>query len=373
MSVTTPFGETLVVSKSHQISLDSTGGLSALRDLITVVGGGTVTNTTGVHVMSISGAGDSAILETAQTGTHQGSNAYVVNIGLKIPTLPTGQQAARWGYFNNTSGYGFGVDSTGYYVFTRTGGVETKVYQTDWVSDANPAGGSMPPIFDLTHGSIFGITASWYGEIEFSAAVPNSNGDLVDVTLHRINNNFPVVDNPNCPIRVQCFNNTTSAALTINVGTRDFSTLRNEHSQSRFVSNLREAVSFDQNFSAVMSVRRKQTFPFSNTSCRLLSLDSSCTTSVLFRIVRNATLSSPVWVPPNYALQTETCCEVDVSATTVTNTDLCVHQWMASPGVETHEFPSHLQFVRNQPYTLMMKSLFGEGGCALNLRWSEEW
>lgn len=374
MPLFSPFNETVNVTKDHQISLDSTPGLSSLRDIITVSGTGSVTNTAGVHVVSTGAtASSSAILETVQTGSHQGSNAYVITIGLKAPALPTGAQVILWGYYSATSGYGFGVDVTGYFVFTRTSSVDTRVYQSSWLSDPNPAAGSFPAMFNIGTGNIFSITASWYGEIAFSVSLPNTSGDLVDVVLHRINNNFPIVDNPNCPIRIECLNGVTTSASLVQVGTRDFASLRNENSQMRLVSNLREGLSYTAVYEGVMSLRRKAGSPFSNINAKLLSIESSCTTSVLFKVVLNPTLSSPAWVSPNYSLPTETCMEVDTIATTITNTDLNVHQWIAPPGVSVHAFPQYLQFVRNQPYTLMVRSLDAVGGCAVNLRWSENW
>ncbi|NYF26261.1 hypothetical protein [Sporosarcina sp. JAI121] len=68
-------------------------GISALRDVISTLGSGTVTNTQGFYQLSTSPASNaSAILDTAERGKLFPGNSFEAGVSIRVPVAPTGTQ-----------------------------------------------------------------------------------------------------------------------------------------------------------------------------------------------------------------------------------------------------------------------------------------
>ena len=104
-NVSSQFDELRVAQKTPIVELTSVYGLSSLRDAVTTTGAGTVTNDATEYNLSNTASGaDSAILESVLRGRYEPGFAGEAGIGVRIPTLPTGNQVGRWGLFDSQNG-----------------------------------------------------------------------------------------------------------------------------------------------------------------------------------------------------------------------------------------------------------------------------
>lgn len=104
-NVSSQFDELRVAQKTPIVELTSVYGLSILRDAVTITGAGTVTNNATEYNLSNSASGvDSAILESVLRGRYEPGYAGEAGIGVRIPSLPIGNQVAQWGLFDTQNG-----------------------------------------------------------------------------------------------------------------------------------------------------------------------------------------------------------------------------------------------------------------------------
>ena len=158
------FNELVVGERFSRFNLKPTWGLSNLRDSTTLGSGSTIAESSGEFKLSTgTNTAGSALLETKERGQYQAGTMGEAGIAIRIPTDPAGDAFAEWGYWDQTNGFGFGVDFTGIYVFYETGGTQTKTYQTDWNTDVLDGTGSSGLTLDLADGNIFEIAFVWYG------------------------------------------------------------------------------------------------------------------------------------------------------------------------------------------------------------------
>ena len=107
-----------------------------MRDAVTTTGGGTVTNDATEYILSNTASGAaSAILESVLRGRYEPGFAGEAGIGVRIPTLPTGNQLGRWGLFDSQNGAFFGVNSTEVFVAVRRAGTDLIFPQSTWNVD----------------------------------------------------------------------------------------------------------------------------------------------------------------------------------------------------------------------------------------------
>ncbi|KAG1672712.1 hypothetical protein FOA52_005189 [Chlamydomonas sp. UWO 241] len=196
-----------MTQKENIIDLKSTFGISAIRDQITTVGTGTVTNPIGSAEFTIKVTGTankSATIRSVVRGEYVAGMGSEVGIAIRVdPTLPTGGIDAQWGYFDAMNGFYFGIDVGGLYVAYKKGGVETRTHEGAWNTDNMDGNGPSGRTLDLSKGIIYNIVFSWYGygAIVWRVIHTDGNGKQATVTVHKF---APVsgtsVLNPNLPI-----------------------------------------------------------------------------------------------------------------------------------------------------------------------------
>ena len=215
-TVSSQFNELRVARKFPIVELTSVYGVSVLRDVVTTTGSGTVTNTsTEYSVSTTASVADSAILESAMRGRYEAGFAGEAGIGVRIPSLPIGDQIARFGLFDSQNGAFFGVTSANTFVAVRRGGVDTVINQSAWNVDKLDGTGPSGATLTLSKGNIFQIVFTWYGYgvIEFRVVIPDPTTlaqEVITVNRFSPTGQTSFVD-PNQPLRAQVNNNTTAA------------------------------------------------------------------------------------------------------------------------------------------------------------------
>jgi hypothetical protein len=184
---------------------------------------------------------DTTYLQSQQRGEYTAGFMCQAGIGLRLPSTPTGDSTARWGYYE-TDGAGdplngvyFGADSDGLFVCRVYSGQKEKVYQDEWNRDKldseqyalNPSDETL----DVSDGLVYRIDFTYYGygPIEMKILMDDDDddnyGDAKLVTAHTFHvKERTSTDNTNLPVRAEIESGgTTNDALDLYVGGRQFS------------------------------------------------------------------------------------------------------------------------------------------------------
>ncbi|OLO37231.1 hypothetical protein BTR23_13755 [Alkalihalophilus pseudofirmus] len=263
--INSQFNDVNVSQKTPVIELKSTYGISNLRDIVRTSGNGNVTNNSTEYVLSTANAGDTAILESVEKGRYMPGFAAVGGIAVRLPNNPVGNQIVRWGLFEDTNGYFFGVDGTeGKFIAIRRAETDTIILQDNW--NVDPLNGTGPSglTLNLADGHVFNIVFTWYGYgvIEFRVVMQNQITDAQEViTVHRerIIGQTSTAD-PNLPIRGEIDNEDTPGEVELFVAGRQYSILGKYGPEFRITSERRTAT-VETTLFPLISFRRKNEFP----------------------------------------------------------------------------------------------------------------
>jgi len=183
----TQFDEVLTSTRTPIIELNSSYGTSALRDIETTTGSGSISSSSGeISLSTGTTASSSAKLESAEVGRYIPGYGAQLGIGVRIPSGPSGNSYAKWGGLSqdDNDGFYFGKDSSGVFVAVLKNGVESKVRQENWNIDSLDGSGPSGYNLDTSNGNIYQIDFTWYGygQILFSvvAIPPLESGESVD-------------------------------------------------------------------------------------------------------------------------------------------------------------------------------------------------
>ena len=275
----TRFGELNTAFRTSQMNFKPTWGVSQFRYTTASGSGTTIREVNGEFRLSTGpSASVSASLQTLQRGQYQAGAMGQAGIGVRIPIPPTGSQYARWGYYDDNNGFGFGVDSTGSYTFYRTSGSQFTTYQNGingigWDGDDKLNGsGSSEITLNLADGIISHIDFSWYGygDVDYIYFPFNpETGDTTRIPVHhlKILNSASIVD-PNQPLTFEVGNGTqTSSSFNLFIGGHQFSIIDGgSESQYRLVSQLisNYTTAGNTNWQPIIAIRKKATHGTSN-------------------------------------------------------------------------------------------------------------
>lgn len=380
---TSQFGEIRVSEPSQQINLKSIYGVSALRDITTTAGSGSITNTSGEYVLKTTASGaDSAIFDSAERGRYIAGQDAEAGIGIRVTDTPSGNQDLKWGYFDNTNGFGFGQDPTGIYVFTRKDSTTLKTYQSDWALDKLDGQGDSGFTLDLSAGHIFQINFSWYGygAIEFKAVTFGEDSEQTMTKVHRIRKADEVsVSDPNLPIRVEIANNGTADAFeSLYVGGRQFATIGKFIPARRVTSERRLSQgSIGETVLPTVSFRRKS--GFDSVSVKAQGISIVTTADVIVEIRTGGTLTGTSFGTPTNTTASETAVESDTSATAITGGELIYSDLIEAGQGKSSSGSARIpltdqDFIGTDPITICIRQVSGTGGTATTLfRVLEEW
>jgi hypothetical protein len=225
---TDAFGQLITVSRTMVIDLKSVFGTSALRDTVTTAGTGSVTNAIGnpEFLLSTVAGGDSAVLQSAERGRYVAGYAAQCGVAVRIPAAMTGNQSARWGYYDGANGFFYAYTASGMSVGVTRNSVDTIIPQSSWNVDQMNGSGPSGRMLDMTRGNIFRIDFSWYGfgAVAFNLVCTDSTGTQVVQVVHRwAPAGQTSVMTPNLPIYALLQNGGTLASGNVYVAGRQFS------------------------------------------------------------------------------------------------------------------------------------------------------
>jgi hypothetical protein len=383
------FGALQTVERTPVIELKSTYGLSAFRDVVSVAGSGTVTHA-GVGLASeftvatTANGADSAALDSAERGRYMPGSAGEIGIGIRLASATrTGSQKAEWGAFSDNNGLIFGLDATGFYVAVRKSGVDTIIRQADFNRDKFDSSGPSGLTLNLLDGNIFQCDFTWYGygTIIFGIVTTDANGTQRKYKLHEFTpTNETSMQNPNLPIRAKVTNSGTAAAQTMYVAGRQYSIVGKFNPNRRANGHFRETAltGIGTTFVPVLSFRRK-------VNCEAISattegFEALAGQAMYWQIRLNGTLTGASFGTPANTTESETCMEVDTSATAITGGELLQPGGIFTANIGNSTIVStapslSLAIPLLQPVTLCVRRITGTAGSldGLVMRWREEW
>lgn len=330
-NVDSQFNELRVAQKTPIVELTSVYGLSDLRDVVFTTGSGTVTNTSTEYQVSTTGSGaDSAVLESALRGRYEPGYAGEAGIGIRIPTVPTGDQVARFGMFDGQNGAFFGVTSTDIFVAIRRGGADTVINQSAWNVDPLDGSGPSGATLNLSKGNIYQVVFTWYGYgvIEFRVVLPDPTTgaqEVVTVQRYSPSGQTSIID-PNQPLRAEVDNGGTAVAFDLFVGGRQYNIIGKYRPVNRVTSERRTVTNVGTTLIPVISFTRKAVFPASSARANSVSVGLEkisiiSTTDLNYQVLLGGTIDGAY---ANYPTATtiipdsETALLVNTTCTTIT-------------------------------------------------------
>ncbi len=233
------FGSLQITQKSCIMNLDSTFGLSQLKNKIVTTGSGSVSSMNGYIKLEVSGGSDSAILCSRERGVYQAGFIAEVGCGLIMKDADfLGDQVAYFGYYDDNDGFFFQYDTSGLSVCVRKGGITTNIPRSQWNGDYHTS----LPVVDVDTGIIYRILFSFYGlgSITFMCIYTNADGtgSQTSRVLHTyVPNGSLSCDNPHLPIQMELYSNGSDGLVDIVVGGRQCSLLGTYDPPFRWSSN----------------------------------------------------------------------------------------------------------------------------------------
>jgi hypothetical protein len=323
----TRFEEALSAKRISQLNMKPTWGISVLRYSTTTTGAATAVGEENGEFKLQSGTANNSIAEihTNQRGTYRAGAMGQCGIGVRVPTLPTGTAFAEWGYTDFTNGFYYGVDGTGKYVASVTGGVITKVYQADWNVDKLDGTGASGKTLHLADGAVTHIDFTWYGygDIEFSYFVKNPvTLEIERETCHRFKfDGVASIIDPNQPLSFRTGNGATGTTNTVlYIGGHQFASVDGElapqkRTASELVTNYTTALNTD--WQPLIAIRKTANFNarVNSVNIQLNSFLVAATGDLQVRVTVGGTTSNLTFGTPSGRSASETAVESKVTST----------------------------------------------------------
>lgn len=316
----TDFKEAVTIQAESFIDIQSTWGISDLRDIVTI--NGTVQRAANLSTGDVELSGGEIVLKSSATANIQKSietierHQYLpgsesgVGIGLRITGQPTGTDEGRWGYFDSENGFGFGIDSTDLFVFRLKGGVEQgKIHREDFNIDKLDGNGPSGATLNKSDGIVYKILFNLYGygNIRFYLFHKDKSGFKRLILAHIFNPEEEIViEDPNQPLTLKVKSEAAPGG-TLNIAMSDRQTkIFRKGERFRVSRNLVEEifrVEIPRNLTPpetwvpVMSFRKKPTFKGNPNSVRSVFKDFSYTTDqpIEIKVATRTVTSGVTW------------------------------------------------------------------------------
>ncbi|GAQ92440.1 hypothetical protein KFL_010130060 [Klebsormidium nitens] len=317
-------GDIRTVEKTNIIDLNSTCGLTQLRDAVTTTGTGTLTGTAGQpeFVLTLTGSGDSVLLQSAERGRFVAGYTFEVCLILRSVVGAAAWGAGQYlkvGYYDGTNGFYFLVDSTGLNACTMRNGVETRTNQANFNVDKMDGTGPSGLVFGMTTGCMFKIIYGCYGygALVFASCPVTSAGVQYLQHMHRMVPGTQTYSMyPNLPLSIYATNGTTATSRTLYIAGRQYSMighwLPHKRNNAAYVLN-RGGVS--TTFLPIISLRRKSNYL--HCPVRLKGIDVLSTTDCLIQVRVATTVTGGTWTDLQDQPTTESALQCNTSATAV--------------------------------------------------------
>ena len=380
--VSSLFSEVLTVNRTPIIELNSSYGVTALRDVTTTANGGSVTDnsTEGtIQLQTSTTANGTAQLESAEAGRYITGYSCQFGFGVLMPDAPAGNEVAEWGALSvdGNDGLLFGQDATGVYVELRKNGTGTKVYQSAWNVDKMDGTGESSVTLDTSKGYIYQIDYSWYGYgiIRWSILASVNNRQTV-VPVHEITPSGETsISSPNLVLHQRVDNGGDATNLVMQVGGRQYSIVGLYVPKFRFTGQTRSGVSTSTTLIPTVSFRTKAAFQDRSVRSQGYVANLSTEDCEVF-IVVNGSLTGASYTTPSLHTAAETAVETDVSATAISDGTVVWSDLVVAGQANKSVFnSSDLDFdlPQTQPVSLCIRTLSGTGTADVHFRLREEW
>jgi hypothetical protein len=317
-----PFDRMLTSEETVLLSLKPGMGVSALRDVIQVQNGGSVTNTLNrpEYVFATTGPGSVATMKTAERCRYMPGLASEVGIGGHLDQMLVGDQALRFGVFDDTNGFLFEILANDLYVIVRKDGVDTRTVRSEFNMDCLDGSGPSGVFMNALKGYIWVIRWCWYGygSVDFSIITEDDSQQQRTIVLHRYFTQVrPSISVPNLPMTITLNSGQTDTLCRAYVTGRKYSVLGKFTPMTRMGSVQKVVTSADVGWLCVCSIRRK--VGYSSAPVLLNTIDVFGTSGVtVFKVVTGTQLTGAVWGAPDCYDDHETAVQYDDSAAAVT-------------------------------------------------------
>lgn len=378
----TPFEELFIAEKTPVMELKSMYGLSALRDIYTTNGGGTITNTSGdgEYRLRVQGASQEARMQSTERGRYIAGQGAEAGIGLRMPTAPTGNIRVKWGLFDDNNGLYYVRDAQGFGVCILRNGVETRVPQSAFNYDRLDGIGPSGTTHDFADGHIYQIMFAWYGYGIIKFLLSGADRFAIEQKQATLHTHFPEgatsIKDPNLPLRVEITSGAGDASdFSVYVSGRQYSILGKYSPIQRINAAYRTMIPVTdlETFQPILTVRKKA--GYASNSVKINSIDYVAFSYMVLQLRVNTTVVGGTYTNIPDQDPAETVIELNTTAssasggivvwTAIAPTDRVGMQQIAHIGYILPEY---------QTLTLMAKPLQTSNGCLTTvLRWTEEW
>lgn len=310
------FNQVKSVEYTPIIELKSIYGASVLRDEVTTLSGGTVTQAGAELSVAGTAAGDEARLSSAERGRYQSGTIGVAGIGIRVIRPPADANSrAEWGYFNGANGFGFGIDDTGLYTFVERAGVQVKkTYQPSWSSDPLDGTGKSRIDIDPTDGLVYRFPFLWYGygSINFEVVERRQEGDLTVLADSAQFRGSVSIEDPNLPISARVFGDCEIA-----VGGRQYGIYGRYEPSRRVVGASRQGVTVTSASTVPLISFRIKDGIYESVSVKLEGVDIITTNDIIWSLRIDGALTGASFATPANHSASEVATEYDTSATAI--------------------------------------------------------
>lgn len=376
----TGFNELRTAEYTPIVERKSTFGLSSRRDVQTTTGSASI-STSGGEIQLSTGTSTSskATLDSARSGTYLSGIQAIAGAGWRVGALPTGEQVARVGYFDDSNGFGVGLDATSLFHFLRDSGTETVVRRSGW---SDPLDGTGPSGHDVspTDLHIWRMPFRWYGggPVRLFADVVADSLYPSMAAANAINRqgSSAIFEAVNLPIRCEVENGSTASNLDLFIGGRQFGVFGRRMGPRRINSEDRTGVTVSTTgLTPLISIRFKSGFAFREVVP--VGIDINTNNDVVAKTLYNGTLTGASFASPSDTTSSESAIEVDTDATAYSAGDKnwsgfavggAGNQAIATPAdLPETPIPEDAQLV------LAAQAKSSEATVDAVLRWTEEW
>lgn len=379
--VESPFGEFLVVNRTPIIELNSSYGSSALRDVETLAGTGSISSSDGEIVLSTgTTSSSSALIESAEIGRYIPGYSAELGVGFRLDTLPTNNEVATWGGQGEDADNGiyFGYDSGGLYVARKKSGTETdKIYQSSWNRDKLDGTGDSGYNLDITEGHIYQIDFTWYGYGQITYGVVGSVNNVQRFIPCHTLSGFTATSlvTPNLRVFAKVDNGGDSTDLTAYVGGRQYSILGVYRPKYRLTGETNFGVSVGTTLTPLISFQRKTGFGDRSIKIEGVSFGVA-SADIRYVICLDGTLTGASFGTPSNYTAAETAVESDTSATAISG-GVAIYQDIALQGQANKNAFTRSDFdvdiPNGQSVTLCAQTDSGTATVTTSFRLREEW
>jgi hypothetical protein len=299
-------------------------GESVFRILETETGSGTFTvnNNSEWDLATTALAADAVEIKTHDNPRFYPMQWGQIGFTLRAPDAFTGDSFAEWGHLNYSQddGVGWGVDSSGLYVWYKSNTTKTKTASSSFSNDALGGLGPSGLSWDNTRHTRFTVefpTGNWQNVVEFCAYIPDDDGRLQRIVAHRQTPVAGAIDMPSSGTRAyaRIDNGTNATARAIYIselwGARAGGRL---NAYRRGISQFR--FSLTPGTTPIPTVTFRKKAGREDTTVYMQGFEyAGGDKDLLFYIRQNSTLSPTAWGNPNSTGVNESAVEQDITAT----------------------------------------------------------